>query len=60
MAYSLYDRVNDDLGGKLPALLRRRRRSGVSFRLIAIELSNKGPDVHRQTVWLWCRNLGIE
>jgi hypothetical protein len=52
----LFTLKNAEMGGgnALRTLLRKRRREGVSFRNIAIELSLTGVPVDKQTALNWC------
>lgn len=60
MHYSLFDRKNEQMNGKLVAFLKRRRAKQISHRLIAIELSQTDPEVTRQSVFRWCKAHGIK
>lgn len=52
----LHDRLLD---GDLKRLLRDRRKRGVSFTEIAIELRSRGVKISPSTASRWCRELGI-
>jgi hypothetical protein len=56
----IFSTANRALRGQLPRLLRQRRKEGVSYRDIVLELKANGVQVSHETVRAWVRQLGIE
>jgi len=55
----LYELKNHELNGGLKEYLRQARKSGLSYRTIASDLSESGASVGRTAVMEWCEELRI-